>query len=154
MLMRLNKGDRMKRVFLLGVLVAAGCGDDPSTPGGVNLGGSWTATLSDMSGSGVSCSSAGPTTLTINEQNGTFTGSYSGGEMTCSSPVGQVSVPVGTGSILNGTLDGSAVAMDLDTPDFHLTGTISGVNMSGTALRVVDVGPQTVTLNGNWAATR
>jgi hypothetical protein len=144
----------MKRAFLLALLLAAGCGDDPTTPGGVNLGGTWTATLSNMSGSGVSCTSASPTTLTIDEQNGTFTGSYSGGELTCSGPVGQVSVPVGTGSILNGTLDGSAVTMDLDTPDFHLTGSISGVTMSGTALWVVDVGPQTVTLNGNWSATR
>jgi hypothetical protein len=69
---------------------------------------------------------------------------------------GEVSVPIGSGPILNGSINGSSVSMDLDTPQFHLSGNVSGSSMSGTVRLETDFGQPTgvVVLNGNWAAER
>jgi hypothetical protein len=139
---------------LFALLLVLGCGGDDSTGPSASVAGTWTASMTNMSGSGVSCSSTSPTTLTITQSNATFSGSYSGGELTCSGPGGTVSEFVGSGTILNGTLNGNDVSMDLNTPDFHLDGTVSGNSMSGIARWEVDVGAQTVVLNGNWGAAR
>ena len=141
---------------LVALLLVLGCGSDSTGPGGVNLAGTWTASLSNMSGSGVSCSSSSPTTLTLSQQGDSFTGAYSGGELTCNGPGGTASEFVGSGTILNGQLNGNNVSMDLDTPDFHLTGSVSGASMSGTARWEIDFGQPTgvVVLNGNWGAAR
>jgi len=145
---------RRSLLGLLAILLA--CGGDDSTGPSTNVAGTWTASLSNMSGSGISCSSTSPTTITISQQSTTFSGSYSGGELTCTGPGGTASEFIGSGTILNGTLNGNSVSMDLDTPDFHLTGTVSGSSMSGTAQWVIDFGQPTgvVTLNGNWGAAR
>jgi hypothetical protein len=82
-----------------------------------------------------------------------FSGTYTGGELTCTGPGGTFSTPVEPGDIVNGVVNGSSVSFDLDTPDFHLTGIAEGNTMSGTARWTVNVGTQ-VTLNGNWSATR
>ncbi|HET8836269.1 MAG TPA: hypothetical protein VFN08_16175 [Gemmatimonadales bacterium] len=60
------------------------------------------------------------------------------------------------GIIVNGTIDGNAIAFDLDTQDFHQTGSVSGSSMSGTARWTFDLGGSTgiVVLNGNWAAAK
>jgi hypothetical protein len=46
--------------------------------------------------------------------------------------------------------------MDFDTPDFHLTGNVSGNSMSGTVRVETEYGQPTgvVVLNGNWDAER
>jgi hypothetical protein len=146
------------RWFLLALLAfSLACGGDDSTgPSSANVAGTWTASLSNMSGSGVSCSSTDPTTLNITQQGATFSGSYNGGEITCTGPGGSFSDFIGSGTILNGTVDGNRVDMDLDTQDFHLTGTVSGASMSGTAVLRLDLGQPlgVVTLNGNWGAAR
>ncbi len=139
--------------LVLSVFVVA-CGGDSTGPGTTNVAGTWTASLSNMSGSGISCSSTSPTTLTISQQTTTFSGSYSGGELTCTGPGGTASEFIGSGTILNGNISGTGVSMDLDTPDFHLTGNVSGNSMSGTARWVLDFGTEVVTLNGNWGAAR
>jgi hypothetical protein len=133
-----------------------GCGGSDSTAPNptANVSGTWTASLSNMSGSGASCSTTESTTLTLDQDGTTFSGHYSGGELTCTGPGGTSSDPVGTGTIINGNVSGNRVSFDLDTPDFHLTGTISGNSMSGTARWVIDLGSQVVTLNGNWGASK
>lgn len=139
-------------IALLGVLA---CGDDNGAgPGSVNVTGTWSASLTNLSGSGVSCSSTTPTQLTLDQTGTTFSGSYNGGELFCSGPGGTGPVPVGSGSVVNGTVSGSNLSFDLDTPDFHHTGTVSGSSMSGTAQWTMDVGLPLgmVTLTGNWEA--
>jgi hypothetical protein len=141
---------------LIALLLVLGCGGDSTGPSTANVAGTWTASLSNMSGSGISCSSSSPTTLTLTQQNDNFSGSYSGGELTCAGPGGSASEFIGSGTVLNGQVNGSGVSMDLDTPDFHLTGTASGNSMSGTARWEIDFGQPTgvVVLNGNWGAAR
>jgi hypothetical protein len=148
------------RTMTLGLLaiLAFGCGGSDSTgPNSTaNVAGTWTASLSNMSGSGVSCSSTSATTLTLTQSNTTFSGGYSGGELTCSGPGGTFSSFVGNGTILNGQVNGNSVSFDLDTPDFHHTGTVSGNSISGSATWLIDFGAPTgeVTLSGSWGAAR
>lgn len=65
-------------------------------------------------------------------------------------------MPVGSGSVINGTLSGRNLSFDLDTPDFHQAGSVSGTSMSGTAEWTIDFGLPVgvVTLNGNWGAAK
>jgi hypothetical protein len=140
-------------IALLGVLA---CGGDNGTgPASTNVTGTWSASLSNMNGGGVSCSSTAPTQLTLDQTGATFSGSYSGGELFCSGPGGGP-IPVGSGLVINGTLSGRNLSFDLDTPDFHQAGIVSGTSMSGTAQWTMDFGiPRgVVTLNGNWTAAK
>ncbi len=150
-------GERLMRsLFLFTLLGLVACGGDNGTGPGSSVDGVWSASLSNLSGSGVSCSSTAPTQLTLNQTGNTFSGSYTGGELTCSGPGGTFSDPVGSGSVVNGQINGNSLSFDLDTPDFHQIGTITGNSLSGTAQWRVDFGAPTgvVTLNGNWGAAK
>ena len=148
----------MLRLVLALAIALVGCGGDdnsgPSTP--ANVAGAWTASLSNLSGGGVSCSSSAPTQLSLDQTGSTFTGSYQGGEMTCIGPGGTSSFAITPGTVINGTVEGNSITFDLDTPDAHQTGTVSGNSMSGTARWRLDLGAPigVLTLNGNWGAAR
>ena len=145
---------RRLSIAILGLLA---CGGDNGTgPTSVDVTGSWAATLSNMNGSGASCSSTAPTQLTLSKVGAGFTGSYQGGELFCSAPGATGPVFVGSGSIANGAISGRNISMDLGSPAFHLTGNLSGTSMSGTAEWAMDFGLPlgTVTLTGNWQATK
>src|SRR5215210_1392940 len=111
----------MWRFIALLVLVTA-CGDDSNDPGNISIDGQWNASLSNMSGSGITCSSTAPTQITLDQAGTNFAGSYSGGELTCAGAAGSGSAPVGTGAIINGTISGSTVNFFLDTQDSPFTG--------------------------------
>jgi hypothetical protein len=145
---------RRYSIVLIGVLA---CGSDNGTgPISTDVTGSWSASLSDLSGGSVSCNSTAPTALTLDQTGASFSGSYSGGELFCSGPGGTGSMPVGSGSVIHGTVSGSNLSFDLDSPDFHHTGSLSGTSMSGTAEWTIDFGLPVgvVTLNGNWEAAK
>ena len=118
--------------------------------------GTWTASLSNLTGGGATCSSTEPTELTLQQDGNAFTGSYTGGELTCSGSSGTFSTPLGDGIVINGQVSGNEVSFDLDTPDYHQDGTLNGASMSGTATWRFDFGPGTgvVTLNGTWGAAK
>jgi hypothetical protein len=138
------------------LFLMAACGDDDgSGPGSIDVTGTWSASVSNMSGSGVSCTSSSPTQLALAQTGATFSGSYDGGAVDCSGPGGTLSSPLGSGSVTNGQLNGNAVSFDLGTPDLHHTGTASATSMSGTAVWRVEYGTLgTLTLNGNWVAAK
>jgi hypothetical protein len=148
-----------KRLWVALLLAAPaalyGCGGGDSVgPSDANVGGVWTFSISNMSGQGVSCR-LGNTPMTLSQTGGTFTGSYGPGTITCQA--GSESLSATTqGTIVSGTVDVNAVQFDLDTQDFHHTGSISGNSMSGTARWTLDLGGSVgvITLNGNWAAAR
>jgi hypothetical protein len=147
----------MRRLsFLLSLLVlATACGgDDPSGPSNANVGGIWHVTFSNMSGGGVTCNSNN-SNMSLTHASGTaFSGSY--GPMTLSCTNGTDTFQdTFQGTIVNGTVSVNAVTFDLDTQDFHQTGSANGNSMSGTAHWVIDLGAgQTATLNGNWSAAK
>ena len=136
-----------------------GCGGDSTGPNGgnndANVSGNWSMSASNMSGGGISCN-AGPTPLTLTQSGKSFTGTYGLTNLSCQGPGGSAGGQVTGGTIVNGTVNGSTVTFDLDTPDFHHTGTVTGNSMSGTASWRVDFGAPTgvVTLSGSWAAAK
>jgi hypothetical protein len=145
------------RRFCLGLIGILACGGNDGTgPGSTTISGTWSASLANLSGSGVDCSSTSPTQLTLNQTGATFSGSYSGGELFCTAPGSTGPVSVGTGSIVNGTVSGTSLSFDLGTPDFHHEGVVSGTSMSGTAQWTLDFGIPAgeVTLDGTWQAAK
>lgn len=146
---------RLWVALFLALPAFSACGGGDSTgPSDANVGGVWTFSISNMSGQGVSCR-LGNTPLTLSQSGRTFTGSYGPGTITCQAGSEAFS---GTtqGTIVSGTVDANAVQFDLDTQDFHHTGSISGNSMSGSARWILDLGGSVgvITLNGNWAAAR
>lgn len=143
---------------LTAVAVAACGGDDSGTGpvGSINVGGTWNVSVSNMSGSGASCSTSDPIRATIRQTGSSFTGTYTGGILTCLTPTESFSSAVGSGAITNGEVTGNTIRFDLDSPDFHHDGTVSGNSMSGTAQWTYDFGLPlgTVTLTGGWSATK
>jgi hypothetical protein len=141
--------------IVLALAALTGCGGGDSTgPSNANVGGTWTLTMSNLSGQGVSCS-LGSTPLTITQSGTTFSGSYGPGTITCSAGSQSTDISV-QGIIVNGTIDGNAVTFDMDTQDFHQTGSVAGTSMSGTARWTFDLGGSIgiVVLNRNWAAAK
>jgi hypothetical protein len=150
----------MRRYLLSAVLAvaAAACGGDDGTgpTGSLNVDGTWSASVSNLSGGGASCHTSTPVQVTIRQTGSTFTGSYSGGILTCLTPTESFSSALGSGNVTNGQLAGTTVTFDLGSPDFHHSGTVNGTSMSGTAAWNYDFGPplDDVMLAGSWSATR
>ena len=142
----------MRRLFILAAITTlAACGD--STSPGPNLGGSWLYSVSNLTSGSVTCSSSG-TTLSITQSGATFSGSYSGGTLTCLTPSGSSSGLIGTGAVVSGSLSGNAVSFDLDTGDWHNSGSISGGSMSGSVTVRLTISGTTFVLSGNFGAAR
>lgn len=141
-----------KLLPLIAVVVFAACGGDSSGPG-TNVSGSWLYSVSNLSSGSVTCSSSG-TTLSITQSGSTFSGSYSGGTLTCNTPSGSSSVAIGGGAVVSGSISGNSVSFNLDTSDWHNSGTMTGGSMSGTVTVYLTVDGTTYTLTGNFGAAR
>lgn len=131
---------------------ALACGGEGTGPG-INLSGNWLYSTTNVSGSGLSCSSGG-TLLSVTHQGGSFSGTYSGGTITCNIGGVTESGPLGVGTVVSGSLAGTAVTFDLDTSDWRNSGTVSGNSMSGSLVVRLVVDNVTHTLTGNWGASR
>jgi len=145
----------MSKAFLVAGAFAAllaACGDGTGV-NALNLSGNWVYSTSNLASGGVTCNSSG-TALTISQQGGTFSGSYNGGTISCFSSGGSFSGDVGSGTVVNGSLNGTGVSFDLDTGDWHNSGNVSGNSMSGTVTVRLVVNSSTVILTGSWAAAR
>jgi hypothetical protein len=130
-------------------------GQPPSAPPGstANVAGTWTFTISNLTGGGVTCNLA-DTPMTLTQSGTAFSGTYGPGSLSCTGPSGLQSGLV-QGYVIHGTVNGLTVAFDLDTPDAHHTGTSTGSLMSGTATyRVSDGSGAIVILSGSWSASR
>jgi hypothetical protein len=144
------------RFVITTVAVAACGGDDGPGPGSANVEGTWNASLSNLTGGGASCSTTTPIQLSLRQTGSTFTGSYSSGVLTCTTPTESFSASTGSGSVVNGQVSGDNVTFDLGTAAFHHTGLLEGTAMSGTAEWMYDFGIplEVVALSGNWSATK
>jgi hypothetical protein len=129
-----------------------GGGDDVVDPSLPRVAGTWSYSISNLSGGGITCFQSG-TTLNLYQYGATVTGSFSGGVFVC----GLVTVFVTDGRIINGSVtSGGAVSFDMRTCDWHNSGILSADSMSGTTTVPVDPGPPVgrVTLTGTFAAVR
>jgi hypothetical protein len=149
----------MRRYLLsaLTAVTAAACGGDDGTgpTGSLNVAGTWSVSVSAMTGASASCGTSSPIQVTLRQTGSTFTGSYADGILTCVTPTESFSAAVGSGSVSNGTVTGTTVEFDLG-PDLHHSGTLKGTSMSGTAEWTYDFGLPLgqITLVGNWSATK
>jgi len=144
---------RMILLSMAVVLAACGGGDGGSGPSIPDVAGSWRFAAQNLSGSGVSCSFANAP-LNLDQSGDTFTGTYGPVSGSCLGGGESFDFTV-QGTVVNGTItQGGAVQFDLDSPDFHHSGNLSGNSMSGTARWFFDLGSQTVTLNGQWSAAK
>lgn len=140
-----------KLLMLIAISTLAACGD--STSPGVDVAGSWLYSVSNLTSGSVTCASSG-TTLSITQSGTTFSGSYSGGTITCLTPSGSSSGLIGTGAVVSGSISGNVVTFDLDTGDWHNSGSISGGSMSGTVSVRLTISGTTYVLSGSFGAAR
>lgn len=98
------------------LLVLVGCGDSPSEPRTPNLSGRWTYSATNISGGGGSCDVAG-VTLNLTQSGTTFSGSATGGVLTCRAGGESVSVNLTSAVVANGSINGNQIVFDIDTPD-------------------------------------
>lgn len=131
------------------------CGDDSTGPETPNVAGTWSLSLANMSGSGITCDWTG-LTADVEQDGSTFTGTYDGGTYSCTNGDQTVSGDAGSGTILDGSIDGNDVSFAIDDSDNGMTGTVSGGSMSGTGTLFYDFGYPygVVELSGDWAATK
>lgn len=144
------------------VFVLAGCSGDDGTTGPqgsqhADVSGIWTYNATNLSGTyqgvGIACSIEGMS-LTLTQSGTTFSGSTGPSTATCAAG-GQVeSIQLGGTVVVNGAVDGNSVSFDIETSDYHHTGTVSGNSMSGTCSLRLDLGDAVVTMTGPWAAGR
>ena len=144
----------LKFVFLCGLVA---CGDSTGVGEIPNIDGSWTYT-NTWSGSGLSCRYA-PSSLTIDQTGGTFTGRLVTSDLLCSTPAEPEEQSWGQdfgNSILNGTVNAAGdVTFDLSDETGGHTGRVNGNSMSGSLTFIDDVGTGvTSTFTGTWAASR
>src|SRR5262245_39749722 len=156
----LTQEEPMKRALFAAMVVVsvAACGDsDPSGPQNANVGGAWTYNATNLAGSvsGVTfaCNVTG-STISLTQSGTTFSGTITGGTLSCSAPGFSTSNNLSTGAVANGTVNGNAIAFDIDSPDWHHTGTLSGASISGQVLIRLIVSGTTVVLNGNFTAVK
>ena len=143
-------------ICLVGVLLLTACGGDTTGPYNANVGGTWLASFSNFSGSGITCNATG-ISIQVSQSGSTFSGTYTGGTFTCVGPGGSVIVAGGSGTIINGVVTRNSVSFDADTPDSHFTGSVAagGTSMSGSGTDWIDIGGgQTVVLSGSWGAAK
>ena len=148
---------RLPVLSLLVWILACGGDDNGTGPTFANVNGSWSLSITDMTGGGGECSTSSPIQITLQQSTTTFTGTYGGGGvLTCTAPFGSFSAATGSGSVLNGEISGNEVSFDLGSASFHQTGTVTGSSMAGTATWTFDEGSAGTlgVLTGSWTATK
>jgi len=136
--------------------LATACGsDNPAGPSIANVAGTWRITFTNMSGSGVTCSTTA-IDYVITQSGATFTGTSSSTyTFTCTDGVNTISQSVTGGIITNGQITGTSISFDLATNAAHQTGTLSGNSISGTSTWTLDLGSSgTVVLIGQFGGLR
>jgi hypothetical protein len=134
--------------LLVVALAAGGCsGDGPTGSNTTSVAGTWTYSVTNLSGGGLSCNISG-VLLTLTQNGSNFQGTYTGGTLSCA---GLGSSGFTGGSVVSGTVAGNAVTFNFDDADYHHTGTATSGSMTGSAILKLDA---TTTLAGTFSATK
>lgn len=157
---RLSSRPRLRMAAIL--ISALGCGgDDPTGPFvPTELAGQWSWTVSNATGSGVSCNVTG-VTLTFTGPNTAITGSFvgAGGQNVSCVAGGQNSTSnfTGTAALTDLSLTGSAITFTFVSTSgpWVSTGNVTGPDtMTGSATIRLTSGGVVYPLTGTWTATR
>jgi hypothetical protein len=148
---------RLPVAGLLLWILACGGEDDGTGPGFASVNGTWSLSITDLSGGGGTCSTSEPIEISLQQSTTTFTGTYGGGGvLSCTGPFGSFFAAMGSGSVLNGEISGNQVSFDLGSSNFHQVGNVTGSSMGGTATWTFESGIASTLgeLTGNWTAAR
>jgi hypothetical protein len=141
-------------LVIAALLALTACGGDSTGPNtNANVTGQWTYNATNLSGSGVSCNIAN-VTITLIQAGSTFTGSTTGGTVSCTAGGQTESDNLGTAPIANGKVDGTSVQFDIGNAELHNAGTRNGNTISGTLTANLDDGDITVTLTGSFSLVK
>jgi len=136
--------------MLVGAIAACGGDGGTSPPKDVDLTGTWSVTLSPISGHGMDCQIAN-LQVTLTHTGNDLNGSYFADDMVCN---GQHSGPLG-GEVVQGTAVRGQLHFHFDTEDFDLHGTVASEDeASGTYTIVINVAGTLYTFTGTWSAHR
>jgi hypothetical protein len=145
---------RLALLIALAPIAFLGCGgDDLSDANVIPIEGKWSF-AAEMSGGGQSCSQTA-TTLVIQRDGSTFSGTITGGIWSCTDGINtnDIDLSDSTLNVQNGGIDGQAISFDIlgaEGGSASLTGTAAVSMMSGTGAWMGGA----ATLNGTWTATR
>lgn len=140
--------------------VLAGCGGDALAPDPApSVSGEWTYSATDLAGTifdeEITCSYELEMQL-VGEM--IFSGTYRDSRLVCHLFGTPQIVGLGSGTIVDGSLDGSSVRFDMDASSIHNTGLLAGDEMSGDVEIVLVVQHHseidTTLVTGRWSASR
>jgi hypothetical protein len=139
--------------FGVALVAACGGGDDitspvlaPGPPADA-LSGTWRMSFENMTDGSTTCHT-NVFTVTLIRDGSTVSGAFGPIALTCSTGGYTANQRMPAGEIVNGSISGSTVTFDLETPELHQAGVLSRNGLTGTA-RWVLTGR---TLDGVWLA--
>ena len=141
----------MKWILMFAFVVVGACaGDTRSGPAAIpNVTGVWNINWSNLNATNVSCFATGGR-ITLAQSGTTFSGAYSSALVQCNG----TALGTASGVVVNGYLIGNVIAFDMDTPDLHQSGTVTGSSMIGSATWRIEGNGTIYLLTGTWAAAR
>ncbi len=146
----------MKRALSLTVILALACGSGssgPTAPETPLIAGTWDYRAANINPEDLPISCDFFLTLILSQVNENLRGTHDG-FISCEAP-GDSFFQLVEGDVVNGSIDGNRIEFDLDGPDFHNEGVVSGETMAGTLIVtvVLDDGEE-ILLTGPWVAVR
>ena len=84
----------------------------------------------------------------------TFSGTTTGGTLSCNFAGTTDTESLGNGSIANGQVSGKSVQFDIGSSELHHAGTRDGNSVTGTLTATLDDGTTTVVLTGGFSLVR
>lgn len=144
----------MRRMAVLCIAMSMGvaaCGS-ATAPGGISVGGHWSVTITNLSGSGHVCN--GTFTTDFAQSLGTFKGTYQNNGVMCVTNGNPAPIGDSSGVVDDGSVDGQQVSFALDNGPIQFTGSVNVSQMSGAVSWTKDFGQGPVTLSGSWTAQK
>lgn len=136
-------------LLLVPIVACGGDGGGGTGPTQIDLTGTWSVTMTPITGHGLTCTISG-LEVTLTQTETVVTGSYTIDDMVCN---GEHSGPI-SGDVVSGSEVGGRIHMHFDTEDFDLHGSCrSSSQCNGSYTLTIFVDPNTYTFTGTWSAT-
>lgn len=139
-------------------LANAACGGDGGSTGPTTahrIGGTWTYEGRNLrDGRGTTCTTTG-SLMTLSQASVAFSGSITGGSISCSNPGGTFTGSLGTGPVTNGRIRGDSATFVIDGDVLYSFGTfVTPDSMAGIANAIFVIGGVQYILVGLWSSRR
>lgn len=147
------RGGLLASLCVVGAACGGGDSSGPTTSHEVS--GPWsyeTRTLQD--GHGATCSTTG-SALSFNQTATRFTGSITGGTISCTYSGGTYNTALGIGQVSDGAITGDSIVFNIDGTSWHSVGTfVTADSAAGIVNAIYSLGGTPYILVGYWYARR